>query len=163
MLPTTVAYIGMGANLDRPINQILIARRALAELVTTKSARSSALYLTSAVGDTAQPPFVNAVLELETSLSVDALFEQMQMLERQAGRVRDPMNRNAARSLDLDLLLFGDEHIDTPQLTVPHPRLQERLFVLRPLSELAPDKAKIWLETGHFTGQEIHRLTSMVN
>lgn len=135
--PTT-AYVALGSNLDHPVEQV---RRALAELNQiggTRVMRQSALYRSAPVGPGDQPDYVNAVACLITTLGPLALLLELQSIERRHGRVRGA-ERWAARTLDLDLLLFDDFSLNTPQLTVPHPRLHERGFVLVPLREIAPE------------------------
>jgi 2-amino-4-hydroxy-6-hydroxymethyldihydropteridine diphosphokinase len=119
-----------------------IFQEALSRLVATPGVRldaASSLYRTPPWGDEAQPPFLNAVIRLETGRDAFALFRSMQALETSLGRRRDPRRRWGPRTLDLDLLLFGAAFIDDPELTVPHPRLHERAFVLVPLAEIEPD------------------------
>ena len=128
----TLAYVGLGANLgDREAT----IRRAL-ELLG--AARVSALIETEPWGYAEQPRFVNAVAELETDEQPRALLERLLAIERELGRTREGP-RYGPRTIDLDLLLYGDEQLDEPGLVVPHPRLHERAFVLEPLAELAPD------------------------
>jgi 2-amino-4-hydroxy-6-hydroxymethyldihydropteridine diphosphokinase len=127
------AYIGLGSNLgDRGEN----LRRALERL---GAARVSTIRETDPVGVTEQPRFLNAVAELETGLPPRALLDRLLEIERDLGRDRESEERWGPRTIDLDLLLYDDEVIDEPGLTVPHPRLAERRFVLEPLHELAPD------------------------
>lgn len=130
-----VAYVGLGANLGEPIAAVRQALRCLAAVPGVISLRHSALYGSSPV-DATGPDYVNAVAELHTTLIAPALLAVLQALENEAGRLRP--YRNAPRTLDLDLLLFGAARIQSPHLTVPHPRMAERAFVLRPLHELAP-------------------------
>jgi 2-amino-4-hydroxy-6-hydroxymethyldihydropteridine diphosphokinase len=130
-----VAYVGLGANLGEPIATVRQALLDLAAVPGVLSLRHSALYGSSPV-DATGPNYVNAVAELKTTLSAPALFAALQHLENQAGRLR-PF-RNAPRTLDLDLLLFGAASIQSQNLTVPHPRMTDRAFVLRPLHDLAP-------------------------
>jgi 2-amino-4-hydroxy-6-hydroxymethyldihydropteridine diphosphokinase len=134
-MPRELAYVGIGANLGDPLDQV---RRALAALGGLGKLRASSLYRSEPLGDPHQPWFVNAVAELETELAPRALFERLRQLEREAGRP-DARPRNAPRSLDLDLLLCGGRRVDEPDLRVPHPRYRERRFVLVPLLELAPE------------------------
>jgi 2-amino-4-hydroxy-6-hydroxymethyldihydropteridine diphosphokinase len=134
--PTTGAFVGLGANLDDPVAQI---ERALVELDAigqTRVTARSALYRTDPVGFAAQPAFVNAVACLQTSLDARALLEAMQDIEDRHGRQRT--FANAPRTLDLDLLLYDDERVTSAALTLPHPRMHERAFVLVPLAEIAP-------------------------
>jgi 2-amino-4-hydroxy-6-hydroxymethyldihydropteridine diphosphokinase len=130
-----VAYVGLGSNLGEPIATVRQALLDLAKVPGVLSMRHSALYGSSPV-DATGPNYVNAVAELKTTLAAPALLTALQALENQAGRLR-PF-RNAPRTLDLDLLLFGASSIQSRYLTVPHPRMVERAFVLRPLNELAP-------------------------
>ena len=133
---TVSAFIGLGANLDDPRAQVM---RALEELATVPRgalvARSS-LWRSAPLGYADQPEFVNAVARMETSLSADELLGELQKVESAHGRARS--FPNAPRTLDLDLLLYGDEEQSTVRLTLPHPRMHERAFVLKPLLEVAP-------------------------
>lgn len=136
-MPAVRAYVGLGSNLDAPRRQIEDALLALAQIRDTTLLRCSRLYRTPPWGRLDQPDFVNAVAELDTSLSADALLDALRRIEHAAGRERS--ERWGPRSLDLDLLLHGDTRCDTPTLQLPHPRMHERAFVLVPLAELAPD------------------------
>lgn len=129
------AYIGLGANLGEPVPAMLGALQALQALAGVRVQAVSSLYLTAPI-DSSGPDYRNAVAELATSLSAHALLLQLQRLELLAGRERP--YRNAPRTLDLDLLLYGDARIAMPDLQVPHPRMWERGFVLAPLAELCP-------------------------
>jgi 2-amino-4-hydroxy-6-hydroxymethyldihydropteridine diphosphokinase len=133
------AYIGLGANLDDPAAQVEIALDELAHLPESRLAARSSLYASAPVGYAEQPDFINAVAALETRLSPRALLEAMLAIEHHHGRNRT--FRNAPRTLDLDLLLYGDAHFHEESLTLPHPRMHERAFVLLPLLEIAPDLA----------------------
>ncbi|MEK9804622.1 MAG: 2-amino-4-hydroxy-6-hydroxymethyldihydropteridine diphosphokinase [Curvibacter sp.] len=108
-------------------------------LPQTRRLRASSLYRSAPV-DSSGPDYINAVAELRTTLSAYALLAELQRLEQQAGRERPWPN--APRTLDLDLLLYGDLRLDDPQLTLPHPRMRERAFVLRPLAEIAPGRVR---------------------
>ncbi len=130
------AYIGLGANLGDARGAIAAALDAVAALPGTLGLRCSALYR-SAPLDAAGPDFVNAVVALDTTLAPEALLAALQAIETRAGRSRP--YRHAPRVLDLDLLAHGQACIATPALTLPHPRLHLRAFVLRPLLELAPE------------------------
>jgi 2-amino-4-hydroxy-6-hydroxymethyldihydropteridine diphosphokinase len=134
---TVRAYVGIGANLGDPAAQVRGAIAALAALPGTRLAAASSLYRTAPIGYADQPEFVNAVAALDTALAPHALLDALQAIERRAGRERS--FRNAPRTLDLDLLLYGDAAIADAALTVPHPRMHERAFVLAPLAEIAPD------------------------
>lgn len=131
------AFIGIGANLDDPESGVLRAVEALRRIVDVSVLRCSSLYRTAPVGYLDQPEFVNAVVELETKLEPHKLLAQLHVIEKQFGRERSW--RNAPRTLDLDLLLYGDQQIESDNLTLPHPRMTERAFVLVPLTEIAPD------------------------
>jgi 2-amino-4-hydroxy-6-hydroxymethyldihydropteridine diphosphokinase len=135
MREPVVAYVGLGANLGEPLASVNQALRDLAAVPGVLSLRHSALYGSSPV-DATGPDYVNAVAELHTTLTAPALLAALQALESDAGRLRP--YRNAPRTLDLDVLLYGAARIQSPHLTVPHPRMAERAFVLRPLHELAP-------------------------
>ena len=135
----TKAFIGLGANLGDPQAQVRRAFAALAELPRTRLLAASSLYRSAPVGVVAQLDFVNAVAEVETALTARALLEALLAEEKRSGRTRE--FPNAPRTLDLDLLLFGDHVIVEPGLVVPHPRMHERAFVLAPLAEIAPDIA----------------------
>ena len=129
------AYIGLGANLGEPEAALREAIEALAALPGSVLRASSSFYRTAPI-DAIGPDFLNAVVHLDTRLAPHALLAALQRIEHGHGRERP--YRNAPRTLDLDLLLYGAQVIDTPTLTVPHPRLHERAFVLRPLAEIAP-------------------------
>jgi 2-amino-4-hydroxy-6-hydroxymethyldihydropteridine diphosphokinase len=129
------AYIGVGANLGFSRDAVLNALADLSRLPDTEFVAASGLYLSEPI-DATGPDFINAVAEIETRLSARDLLAHLWSLEKIAGRVRT--ERNAPRTLDLDLLLYGTEVIKSDDLTVPHPRLSERAFVLRPLMELDP-------------------------
>lgn len=133
-----IAYISLGSNLNRPINQIKMALCVLHVLPNTTVLRNSRLYRTKPVGYLDQPDFINAVAALQTTLSARELFTHLQQIERNQGRVRDGQ-KNRPRTLDLDLLLYGNMTINEPDLIIPHPRMLERAFVLTPLFEIAPD------------------------
>ena len=132
----TRAYVGLGANLGDTRATLHTALDALGTLPGTTLVARSSFYATAPV-DADGPDYLNAVAALETTLDAPALLAALQTIEAAHGRARS--YRNAPRTLDLDLLLFGDEIIDLPQLTVPHPRMHERAFVLAPLAEIAPD------------------------
>jgi 2-amino-4-hydroxy-6-hydroxymethyldihydropteridine diphosphokinase len=132
----TPAFVGIGANLGDPVAQVRAAIAALAALSDTRLVAASSLYRTAPVGYTAQPEFVNAAVLLETGLGARALLGELQRLEAAAGRERS--FKNAPRTLDLDLLLYGSETIVEPGLAVPHPRLHERAFALAPVVEIDP-------------------------
>ncbi len=129
------AFIGLGANLGDPAATLREALRALAATPGIELVRVSSMYRTAPI-DATGPDFINAVAEVNTSLAPHALLSALQQVEALHGRQRP--YRNAPRTLDLDVLLYGEQTIDTPTLTVPHPRMHERAFVLQPLAEIAP-------------------------
>jgi 2-amino-4-hydroxy-6-hydroxymethyldihydropteridine diphosphokinase len=131
------AFIALGSNLDDPVTQIRSALRALAALPGTRLMRQSSLYRNPPEGGRDQPPYVNAVAQIETRASARALLDQLLEIEHVHGRVREA--QNASRTLDLDVALYGDEVVDDPGLTIPHPRMTGRPFVMLPLAEIAPD------------------------
>ena len=133
----SLAYVALGANLDDPSAQIRGAVEALKRLPETHLRRMSSLYRTAPVGVRGQPDFINAVAALDTTLAPHALLASLLTIEADFGRRRD--YALAPRTLDLDLLLYDDLTIHTPQLVVPHPRMHLRAFVLAPLLEIAPD------------------------
>ncbi|HEX7113399.1 MAG TPA: 2-amino-4-hydroxy-6-hydroxymethyldihydropteridine diphosphokinase [Mizugakiibacter sp.] len=131
------AYVALGSNLDDPRAQVLRGFDALARLPHTCLLRRSPLYLTPPWGVAEQPAFVNAVAEVETELAPRALLQALLAVERSCGRDRSGP-RWGPRTLDLDLLLYGDRVLAEDDLVLPHPRLAERAFVLCPLADLAP-------------------------
>jgi 2-amino-4-hydroxy-6-hydroxymethyldihydropteridine diphosphokinase len=131
------AYVGLGANLGEPRRQLTEAIIAMSGLPETRLAGHSSFYRTAPMGFENQPEFLNAVAALDTRLAPGVLLEGLLGIERRHHRERS--FPNAPRTLDLDLLLFGDERIAQPGLTVPHPRMHERAFVLQPLFELDPE------------------------
>ncbi|MDX1497390.1 MAG: 2-amino-4-hydroxy-6-hydroxymethyldihydropteridine diphosphokinase [Salinisphaeraceae bacterium] len=133
----TAAFIGLGANLGDPANQLRSALQRLAELDAIKLVKQSSLYRTAPLGPAGQPHYCNAVAELQTSLSARALLRQLLNTEKAMGRTRDA-ERWGPRRIDLDLLVFGDDMINEPGLQVPHPEMHKRNFVLLPLAEIAP-------------------------
>ena len=135
----TPAWIGLGANLGDAATTVGAAITALDGLPGTRVLQASRLYATPAWGTEDQPPFVNAVAAVETSLAADELLQAMLALEQGFGRVRDAAVHWGPRALDLDLLLYGAQVLDQPGLQVPHPYMHERAFVLVPLAEIAPE------------------------
>jgi 2-amino-4-hydroxy-6-hydroxymethyldihydropteridine diphosphokinase len=130
------AYIGLGSNQGEPRAQVDRAFAELASLPATQLAARSPLYRSAPLDAPGQPDFVNAVAAVDTELSAAQLLEALQTIESRHGRER--AHRNAPRTLDLDLLLFGDTAFASPTLTLPHPRMHERAFVLLPLLDLDP-------------------------
>ena len=134
-----IAYVALGSNLQDPVRQVRSGLAALGRLPDTRLDAHSSLYRTAPVGKLDQPEFINAVARLDTQLDPDRLMQGLFAIEREHGRERG--EPNAPRTLDLDLLLYGEQVIGREALTVPHPRMHERAFVLVPLAELAPDLA----------------------
>ena len=129
------AYVGLGANLGDAQQAVRDAIEAIASLPGTSLAKHSSLYRSAPV-DSSGPDYINAVIEICTALTAPGLLAQLQRIEQAAGRTRP--YRNAPRTLDLDLLLFGSGSIASERLMVPHPRMWQRAFVLLPLAEVAP-------------------------
>ena len=134
--PRQRAFVGLGANIGDAQATLAQALRELAGLPGTRLLAASALYRSAPV-DAPGPEFLNQVAELETALAPQALLEQLQLIEQRHGRLR-PFH-HAPRTLDLDLLMQGETELETPTLTLPHPRMHLRAFVLRPLAEIAPE------------------------
>jgi 2-amino-4-hydroxy-6-hydroxymethyldihydropteridine diphosphokinase len=135
-------YIGLGSNLAEPRQQLRGALDALASIVDSQLSAVSSLYLSDPLGPPDQPRYNNAVAALDTSLSPLDLLDALQAIERAHGRERKA-ERWGPRTLDLDILLFGDRLIDEPRLTVPHYHLHARAFVLYPLAEIAPQDLRL--------------------
>jgi 2-amino-4-hydroxy-6-hydroxymethyldihydropteridine diphosphokinase len=135
MTPVT-AYIALGANLEDPVVQVRAGLAALATLPDTQLLMKSSLYRTAPVGYADQPDFINAVAAVDTELSPRELLDALLAIELNHGRVRQ--FANAPRTLDLDVLLYDDVEVNESGLTIPHPRMHERAFVLAPLAEIAP-------------------------
>ena len=151
----TIAYVGIGSNLDDPRRQVLNAFSDLDRLPHTRVVKKSSLYRTAPMGHADQPDFINAVAQLETGLSAERLLAELQAVEARHGRQRS--FPNAPRTLDLDVLLFGDLALDSPALKIPHPRMLERAFVLKPLLEISPElKTRISMEA--CAGQRVERI-----
>jgi len=132
------AFIGLGSNLDEPKTQILRAIAALRELPLSRLTAVSRLYRSMPMGPADQPDYINAVAMIDTRLPPLELLDALQAIEQAQGRIRGA-ERWGPRTLDLDILLYGAEQIDSERLVVPHPGLAERSFVLYPLSELSPE------------------------
>ena len=135
MRSPVTAYIGLGANLGDPVATLVQAIDDMAALSGVTLIRRSSLYRSAPVASIG-PDYVNAVVEIRTVLTAPALLASLQQLEQLAGRARP--YRNAPRTLDLDVLMYGHASIDSEALVVPHPRMSERAFVLVPLAEIAP-------------------------
>ena len=133
----STVFLGLGSNLDDPDWQVQTALHEIDKIPDAKLMRTSSLYQTVPVGISDQPPFVNAVVQIETTQSPHDLLRQLLDIEEQHGRVRHV--KNGPRTLDLDILIFSDWRIDDDKLTTPHPRMHERAFVLVPLLEIAPE------------------------
>lgn len=131
------ACIALGANIGEPLRQIEAGFKALAALPGTRLTARSSLYRSAPVGYADQPDFINAVALIDTTLDPHALLDALLAIERVNGRVRE--FANAPRTLDLDIVLYGDAVIHDPGLTIPHARMLERAFVMLPLAEIAPD------------------------
>jgi 2-amino-4-hydroxy-6-hydroxymethyldihydropteridine diphosphokinase len=131
-----IAYIGIGANLGDARSNVLDAIERLNRAIATRVVRCSSLFRTAPI-DSSGDDYINAVAQIDTQLDPVALLETVHEIELAHGRERP--YRNAPRTLDLDILLYGDETVDLPQLHIPHPRMTERAFVLAPLLEIAPD------------------------
>lgn len=131
------AYIGLGSNLDNPRQQVERALAALTQIGATHLLAASPLYRTRAIGPGQQPDFINGVAKIATTLAPHDLLDALQAIEQAHQRVRTL--RWGPRTLDLDLLLYGDEVIDSERLQVPHPQLTRRNFVLCPLADLEPE------------------------
>ena len=133
----TIAYVGIGSNLDDPVRHVRQAFDELERLPHTRLVKKSSLYRSAPRGYEKQADFINAVAQLETGLPAERLLAELQEIEARHGRKRS--FPNAPRTLDLDLLLYGRAELRSPALTVPHPRMHERAFVLRPLMEISPE------------------------
>ena len=130
-------YIGLGSNLDDPQSQLKKAIIALEMVPSTSVVKTSSFYRSKPVGPQDQPDYINAVVELDTELSAPVLLDYLQAIENEQGRERKI--KWGARTLDLDILLFGDEIINDDRLQIPHVEMQNRGFVLLPLNEILPD------------------------
>lgn len=154
MRPPIPAYIALGANLGDAAATLRAAVHALGAQPGIELVQASPFYRTAPL-DAGGPDFVNAVAEVRTTLTAPALLDALLAIESDFGRERP--YRNAPRTLDLDLLLYGDARIDSPRLTVPHPRMRERAFVLVPLADIAPQRVPpAWMAA--VAGQAIARI-----
>lgn len=134
----TLVYIGLGSNMDDPESQLDDAIRRIVNSDDFSMVMTSSYYRSSPVGYDGQDDFVNAVVRADTSLNAGELYTFLSRIEKKAGRARDPENQNAPRPIDCDILLYGTSKITHSKLIVPHPRMTERMFVMKPLLELAP-------------------------
>lgn len=139
MRELVTAYIGLGANLGDPQAALRVAMDDIAAIEGVTLTRRSTLYGSSPV-QSSGPDYVNAVVEVETRLTAPQLLTQLQVIEQKRGRERP--YHNAPRTLDLDVLIFGESSISSASLTVPHPRMTLRAFVLRPLAEISPERVR---------------------
>ncbi|SUO96839.1 2-amino-4-hydroxy-6-hydroxymethyldihydropteridine diphosphokinase [Suttonella ornithocola] len=130
-------WIAFGSNQDQPIQQLLVARNRLAQHSGVTEIKASSLYKTPPWGYEQQPDFYNAVIHYKTNLSPLKLLELLQTIEQEQHRMRTI--KNGPRTLDLDILLFDNETLETDLLTLPHPRMHERAFVIQPLTEISPN------------------------
>lgn len=132
----SLAYIALGSNLEDPLKQIQLANEEIKKLPDTNFLKCSSLYKSAPLGLLNQPDYINAVAEIDTALTPLELLNKLLKIELQHGRVRT--YRNAPRKLDLDILLYDNLQLNDDKLTLPHPRMTQRAFVLYPLMEIAP-------------------------
>lgn len=151
-MTATPCFIGLGSNLENPLKQLKKAVQTLSETSAIAVINSSSVYRSQAIGMPNQPDYLNAVIKATTTLSAEALLNTLQTIENHQGRIRE--HRWGARTLDLDILCFGDKMIHTERLTIPHPHIAERNFVLKPLYELAPD---LQLADGRYLSELLHK------
>lgn len=148
------AYVALGANLGDAATTVLQAVEDIAGLPGTAVLRRSSLYRAAPI-DSSGPDYINAVIEASTLLPAPILLKQLQRLEQLAGRERPYLN--APRTLDLDILIYGQAQVQSPLLTVPHPRMTQRAFVLHPLAEIASSLVRAdWLQM--VSGQDVQRI-----
>lgn len=160
-LPFVWAYLGLGSNLGDSKEALAAAVRALRWMPRVNVVRVSAFYRTAPVGYENQPDFLNQVVEVQTGLGPRELLEQTQEIEREAGRAR--ALRWGPRTLDIDILWYDDRHVSEQGLQIPHPRIEERRFVLEPWSELVPDLMlpsgrRVWEAAQAAADQSVSRL-----
>jgi 2-amino-4-hydroxy-6-hydroxymethyldihydropteridine diphosphokinase len=158
-------YVALGSNLDDPLAQVRAGAQALGKMPETRLVCCSSLYRTAPVGVTAQPDFINAVCAADTDMPAGAFLQALLDIERVHGRQREVPG--GPRTLDLDLLLYGDQVRHEPGLSLPHPRLHERAFVLYPLSEIAPGlnipgRGPVETLRAGCSGQAIERLAAVI-
>lgn len=130
-------FVGLGSNLDGPIQQVVTAINELAQIPVSNLVKSSSLYKSPPLGPQDQPDFINAVVMLKTELAPPELLDELKKIEQRHGRLRT--RHWGERTLDLDLLLYGNITMQTSELTLPHPQMAQRSFVLEPLLEIAPE------------------------
>lgn len=160
-------YVGVGSNLGNPVENVASAVTALGKLPSASSLVCSSFFTSEPIGYENQADFVNAVCMLETRMQPQQLLETLHQIEQKAGRQRDGV-RWGPRTLDLDLLLYGDSVISTPTLVVPHPRMHERAFVLYPLQEISPyleipGAGTVAELAGRCSEQKCVRMTGQIN
>lgn len=156
----STVYVGLGSNLEQPILQIKRALQELDEIPEAELICVSSFYQTAPVGILDQPPFINVVAEMTTTLAPQALLAHFMAIEAAHARAR--LKKNGPRTLDLDILIFNEWRINEVSLVIPHPRMHERAFVLIPLLEIAPDVyipgkgfAKDWLDKLDLSGVQL--------
>ena len=132
-----LVFIGIGSNLNQPLKQVAQAIDHLQQLPKTTLSKTSSFYQSNPLGPADQPDFINCVVALDTQLSPQQLLLDLQQIEQKQGRIRQ--KRWGPRVIDLDILLYGTLNLTTEELTIPHPGLNQREFVLYPLAEIAPD------------------------
>lgn len=152
----TLAYIAIGSNLASPLEQVNAAVQALGEIPQSHVVAVSSFYRTPPLGPQDQPDYLNAAVVLDTALQAEALLDHTQRIELQQGRVRKA-ERWGPRTLDLDMMLFGDQVIDTERLTIPHYDMKNRGFMLWPLFDVAPE---LTLPDGESLKALLHRLNA---
>ncbi|EAO6762609.1 2-amino-4-hydroxy-6-hydroxymethyldihydropteridine diphosphokinase [Salmonella enterica] len=152
----TIAYIALGSNLASPLEQVNAALKAIADIPDSRIVAVSSFYRTPPLGPQDQPDYLNAAVALDTALTPEELLNHTQRIERQQGRERKA-ERWGPRTLDLDIMLFGDEVINTERLTVPHYDMKNRGFMLWPLFEIAPELT--FPDDGVALAQRVHRFT----
>tara|TARA_R110000823_G_scaffold307678_3_gene430925 strand:+ start:4412 stop:4912 length:501 start_codon:yes stop_codon:yes gene_type:complete len=163
----TCAYIALGSNLGEPLQQLRRATSAIAELPESELARVSSVYRSAPVGPPGQPDYLNAVLCLKTQLDPHALLDALQLIELRQGRER--LEHWGPRTLDLDLLLYGTTIISDERLTLPHPRMHERDFVLLPLQEISdagmtlPDGSDLQVLVRNCPANNLNRIDCTLN
>lgn len=136
----TLVYLSLGGNLGDPKSTLQRTSELISQWKEVSSVHGSSLYRTSPISEVSQPDFINSVLAIETTLLPEQLLARTQSLEKQFG-IKEPL-KNGPRVLDIDILFYGDLKMNTPTLTLPHPRWSERLFVLLPLLELQTEKSE---------------------